>query len=132
MDAIQDTNAATDVVAIDTDPDAPMNPPKTTSEGVAVIETPNGEYPVNHRLRAEAMARDGLTTDKDGRISDELIAATAERLDREEAGRPSMDWTRDKLVAFAAKLPGVTHESDANKRAILDAINAATAAPSES
>lgn len=85
MDAIDNTNEAADVVAIDTDPDAPMQPPRQTETGVAMIATENGEYPANHRLRAEAMARAGVTTDKDELISDELIASTKERLEREDA-----------------------------------------------
>ncbi len=41
------------------------------------------QLPANHRLRAEALAGAGKTTDPDGIISDELISATAERLEAE-------------------------------------------------
>ncbi len=40
--------------------------------------------PVNHRLRAERLARDGKTTDAGGLITDDLIAATASRLDDDD------------------------------------------------
>jgi len=149
MDATDNNpDARADDLVADTAPAAPgtiaepevaetqSTDPIRNEEGFALIVTENGTYPANHRLRAEAMARDGVTTDADGMISDELIASTKDRLAREDAeakaNTPSMDWTRDRLVEFAARTPGAFHETDANKRAILDAINAATAAPSES
>lgn len=85
MDAIDNTKDAAEIVAIDTDPDAPMKPPHQTEAGVAMIATANGEYPANHRLRAEAMARAGVTHDEDGLIGDDLIASTKDRLEREDA-----------------------------------------------
>lgn len=52
-------------------------PPKTRKDGTAM----SGAYPLNHRLRAEALCKDGKTTDPDGLISAELIADTKARLD---------------------------------------------------
>lgn len=57
-------------------------PPAMDAEtGVAM----DGEFPHNHRLRAEAMAAAGVETDEAGLISDELIADAKERLAREKA-----------------------------------------------
>lgn len=101
-----------------------------TETGVAF----DGDYPANARLRAEALAADGKASDPTGIVSDELIAATADRVASEkaeaEANTPSLKWTRDDLAAEAARL-GVTHETDANKAAILAAITAAPAAPTQ-
>lgn len=44
-----------------------------------------GDLPLNHRLRAEALAVAGLEEDPEGLISEELIAGTAERLAVEAA-----------------------------------------------
>lgn len=80
-------------------------PPKTDDAGIVQ----HGGYPLNHRMRAEAMARAGVTTDEMGLIDDDLIAETVDRLkveDEEEAAKreaaerakPSMRWTRDQLA----------------------------------
>jgi hypothetical protein len=108
----------------------------------------DGEWPVNSRLRAEAMARGGVSTDPAGFISDDLIAETkgrlaeeaaeAERLtteakerdEAEAAKAPSSKWTLGDLAAEAARR-GVTVEGDATKAAILAALNAAPAATTE-
>jgi hypothetical protein len=109
-------------------------PPATTSAGVAL----HGEYPLNSRLRAEAMADADVTTDPDGLITDELIAETRDRLAAErkadadaeeearraEAAAPSMKWSEKRLRDEATRL-GLTLETDANKAAILAAIQAA-------
>lgn len=102
--------------------------PAMTADGVAMA----GDYPLNHRLRAEALADAGKSTDPDGLIADDLIAATADRLTRERADEPSMAWTRDRLAELAARTPGATFEEGANKRAILDAIKAAPTVSTES
>ncbi len=99
-----------------------------TETGVAQ----RGAYPLNSRLRAEAIAQAGESEDPDGIVTPELIADAAIRLDREAAEQadktPSMSWTRDRLVAHAATVPGATFEGDANKAAILAAIEGATRA----
>jgi len=108
-----------------------FNPPAIDAEtGVAM----DGDYPANIRLRAEALARDGKTSDPDGLIGDELIADAARRVKHDDAdaraaanATPSLDWTKAKLIAHAEGL-GLTIESDANKDAILADIHAASAA----
>lgn len=94
----------------------------------------DGEWPINLNFRAEAMARAGVTTDPAEMVSDQVIAETKDRLDSEateaakaDAGQPSMTWTRDRLIEEATRR-GAAFETDANKAAILDAINAAPAA----
>lgn len=52
--------------------------PQQTDTETGVFMT--GDYPTNHRLRAEALARARRKTDPDGIVSPELIADTAERL----------------------------------------------------
>lgn len=66
---------------------------KVTTEAESVVEerfpgiaTEGASgYPHNHRLRAEAFVADGIETDPDGLISDELIADTRARLEAEAA-----------------------------------------------
>lgn len=57
---------------------AEFSPPLVEADtGIAL----DGDYPVNHRLRAERLAEEGKDSDPGGVISDELIAATKERLE---------------------------------------------------
>lgn len=111
-------------------------PPAMTPEGVAL----DGGYPANLRLRAEALVADGKAEDPLGHVTPEFIAATAERLEAEakdaaerarqaEAGKPSLSWTKADLAAEAVRL-GVPVEGDANKAAILAAIEGAASASS--
>jgi len=85
--------------------DAPeWSPPKLDEKtGVAL----HGDYPVNSRLRAEALASDGKAEDPDGLVSRELIEDAGKRLaaDREaeaEARRISPRMTVADLEAIAA------------------------------
>ena len=106
--------------------------------------------PFNLRLRAEALVAAGKDGDPGERVTPELIAMTADRLEREkaaeeearaarEAARPSvnMSMSRDELVAVAddiqAKngLSAPLYESDANKATIIGAIEAARASGME-
>lgn len=91
----------------------------------------DGEWPVNHRLRAEAMARAGVTHDDAGEIEDWLIAETKDRLAAEDAeaesSTPSMAWKWDELAAYATS-HGVEFASTATKQDILNAIHAPAAA----
>lgn len=107
------------------------------AQGFAIVDG----YPANNRLRAEALAKAGKAEDPSGQITPELIAATGERLAAEEADRdaaerdaarntPTMKWTEDRLRKHAADL-GLAVEGDANKAAILAAIQAAPAAENE-
>jgi len=106
-------------------------PPKTDDAGIVQY----GQFPLNHRMRAEAMARAGVTTDEMGLIGDDLIAETVDRLKVEdeeaaakveaaERAKPSLRWTKDQLAEYAGK-NGVVFETDANKDTILAAIEAA-------
>lgn len=52
--------------------------PKTAKDGVAM----NGRYPVNHRLRAEALAAADKAEDPDGIVSKEAISGAGKRLAR--------------------------------------------------
>lgn len=94
-------------------------------------------FPLNHRLRGEALVAAGLAEDPAGHVTPDFIADTADRLDAErrdaaereaeaEANTPSMGWTRDRLVEEAGRR-GVAIPSNADKRAIVDALNPAPA-----
>lgn len=66
----------------DTDADRVTNGPSTEPEtGVAL----DGDYPLNHRLRAEALAAEGKSEDPGGLVSPELIADAGERMERAKA-----------------------------------------------
>lgn len=73
-------NSAAPIEGVDvvTDPNdgSTWSPPKRGEGGVELA----GEWPLNHRLRAEAMATAGVTTDPDGLIDDALIVDAGERL----------------------------------------------------
>jgi hypothetical protein len=105
--------------------------PEMTEEGVALLN----DYPVNHRLRAEAMARDGLSSDPDGMITPELITDAAERLDAEKAAAdaaareaPSMKWKLDDLRDAASKAnPPIAGAESMDKAALVDALTGAQA-----
>jgi hypothetical protein len=122
-------NAAPAVTPLATDPET----------GFAMM----GDLPVNGRLRAEALARSGATTDERGIVSDELIAATKDRLEREdaeaerlaeearkaEAQRPAVSTrlSLDKLKEIAAG-ENVAVGENPDKSTLVDAIEAARAA----
>lgn len=112
------------------EPAAPgWSPPKSDPEtGVALY----GDLPLNHRLRAEALADAGASEDPDGLILPELIEDARTRLKAtradEDRAVPSMRWERADLLAHAEKIPGLVIETDANKAAILKAITAASTA----
>lgn len=109
---------------------APKHDPET---GVAM----HGDYPFNSRLRAEALATAGKAEDPNGLIPPELIVDAAGRLERaaaaaEKAAReaPSVKWSEKRLRDEAARL-GLVVETDANKPAIVAAIEGATAPQTE-
>lgn len=111
--------------------------PDEFREAVVVRETGvamHGEYPLNSRLRAEALAGDGKGEDPDKLVTPELIADAADRLAREKAeadkaakAAPSMKWTEKALRDEADRL-GVAVTADNDKADILAAIEAAPAA----
>lgn len=74
--------------------------PATDKNGVA-LDAPGG-LPINHRLRAEALVAQGLSTDEAGIIADDLIADTAERLANEAKA--------EKAVAKSKKSEAPTAE----------------------
>lgn len=113
--------------------DAPEWSPPVHDEKTNVAM--QGGYPLNFRLRAEALAADGKATDPESLIEDDLIADAAGRLEREkkaadEAARnaPSMKWTEDKLRKHAATIPGLVIPDDYDKADILKAIESASGA----
>jgi hypothetical protein len=61
----------------------------------------DGQWPHNHRLRAEAMAKAGLDKDPDGMIPPALILDAAERIAAEEA------WEAELAEAELAARPPV-------------------------
>jgi len=93
-------------------------------------------WPVNHRLRAEALAQAGEGEDPAGYLTAEQIAETAERLEaeaaeareREEQAAPSEKWRRDDLVNAAAAR-GL--DTTGTKAELVKSITAADAANSE-
>ena len=63
-------------------------PPETDAKtGVAMA----GKHPLNHRLRAESLAKHNANSDPDGMVSDELIADTKKRLERETKAEKAAD-----------------------------------------
>lgn len=112
-----------------------MPEPEQTAEpanvyGVAML----GDYPLNFRLRAEAMAAAGVTTDPDGAISDDLIASTVERLavQTRAAVRPAVNARMgiDKLRTIAAA-EGVSIDAEASRDDIVFSIEAARGAANQ-
>lgn len=76
-------------------------PPETDeATGIAML---NG-YPVNLRLRAEALSKDGKAEDPDGLVAAELIEDAGDRLARERSSGPpavSDALSREKLERIA-------------------------------
>jgi len=64
--------------------DADWKPAEPGKDGVYTDEH---QLPLNHRLRAEALAKAGKTKDPGGQVTAELIAATAARLEAEAAAK---------------------------------------------
>lgn len=76
-------------------------PAMDVETGVAM----DGEFPHNHRLRAEALAKAGKATDPGGLISDELIADAKARLARLEEAEKSVAAEEAKAAKAASKNP---------------------------
>lgn len=55
-------------------------PPKVDAETGIAMAGEGGKYPLNHRLRAEALSKAGRKSDPDGLIDDALIVDAGERL----------------------------------------------------
>ena len=116
--------------------DTPQTLPPAVDEATGFAM--QGGFPLNARLRAEALADAGKTTDPEGLIGDDLIALTAERLDAERAdaakveadAMPSMEWTKERLLDEAAARQ-IPIEGNATKAQILEAINAGAPASTE-
>lgn len=123
--------AATDPAPTDETTAVGMEPPAVNDQGFAMA----GAYPLNFRLRAEALSQAGKTTDPDGLVDDAAIEDAGKRLAADAAARdanpataaPSLSMTRDQLVE-AAEARGLTVAPNDTKATILDAITAADAA----
>ncbi|MBA2718521.1 MAG: hypothetical protein H0U52_04630 [Chloroflexi bacterium] len=100
----------------------------------------DGDYPVNHRLRAERLVAEGKTSDPGGVISDELIAGTvtrmegekraeAERLADEEAANPPIraNMKTADLIKIA-EAQGIDISSAENNEQRVEMIDAARSA----
>lgn len=76
--------------------------PETIEDGTGVALDGDG-LPVNHRLRAERLARDGKETDEGGMVPDELIADAAARLESIAAAYPAVraNMRTDDLTKIA-------------------------------
>lgn len=92
--------------------------PKADASGVALV---NG-YPLNRRLRAEALSAAGKTDDPDGLVTSGDIAAAGVRL---KAETPSLAMPKADLAAIADRTPGAS--SDGTKADILGSITSAGA-----
>ncbi|MBA3668432.1 MAG: hypothetical protein H0W65_12060 [Sphingomonas sp.] len=116
---------------------AEHGPPSIEADtGIAL----DGDYPVNHRLRAERLVAEGKTSDPGGVIDDELIADTAtrmegdkraeaERLANEEAAFPPVRSNMKTAdLETIATAHGIDISSAENNQARVDMIEAARAA----
>jgi hypothetical protein len=72
---------------------ATWSPQKIVPETGVALE---GDYPANHRLRAEALSDAGLDADPDGIVSDELIADAGKRIAGERKYAEEVAAQRDK------------------------------------
>ncbi|HYD12734.1 MAG TPA: hypothetical protein VEC11_07790 [Allosphingosinicella sp.] len=82
------------------------SPAKPRQDGVFLDEH---KLPLNHRLRAEALAQAGAPEDPGGQVSPEVIADTAARLEAEKADaaaaeKPLAEQTIKELRATAERL----------------------------
>lgn len=115
----------------ETDQPEPLDSVTTALEaqGFPVLD----RYPANHRLRAEALAQEGVEADPANHITPEAIADAKARLDAEAKDAaehtPSANWTKAQLVDHATSA-GVDVDASATKADILNAIEAADPAPS--
>lgn len=80
--------------------------------GVALV----GGYPLNHRLRAEALAQDGKAEDPDGVVSPELIADASARMKRDAQAEVNAQAKADVEVKARAEA-----EAEAKAKADQDA-----------
>lgn len=109
MDDRPAAEAATDEV------ETTAPPRRHEKTGVAM----DGDYPHNHRLRAEALARDEKTEDPDGIISPELIADAKARLERaEEARQRAEEAEREAHPPVNARMPVADLEAIAGREGV--------------
>jgi len=110
----------------DVNSNAEILPPATNDQGFALLDA----YPLNLRLRAEALVKDGKETDDAGLVSDDDIAATKVRLDAEEAERhPAVNKRMKRAeVVGIAQAEGIEVADDDTVSTIVDKIEAARAA----
>lgn len=103
---MEDTTASPPATSTDTTTDAGIDvadwSPETIEAETGVVLDGDG-LPVNHRLRAERLARDGKATDATGAIDDDLIADASARLDAIAAAYPAVrvNMRTDDLTKIA-------------------------------
>lgn len=127
IDAETPAEAEADKEVVETAP--PAQDPET---GVALA----GGYPVNHRLRAEALFKAGKEEDPDAIVSNELIADAGARLKADEAAeaarRPAVSttMTREALDKIASD-EGLDPSAYSTKDDVVAAIEAKRASGTE-
>lgn len=119
--------------------------PEAAEHGPPMIEADtgialDGDYPVNHRLRAERLVAEGKTSDPGGVIGDELIADTATRMEgdkraeaerlaaEEEANPPVNSNMRIADLEKIATAQGIDISSASNNEQRVEMIDAARSA----
>jgi hypothetical protein len=95
----------------------------------------HGAYPLNHRLRAEALVDAGISSDPDGLIGDDLIVDTRDRVAAEAAAlvaakRELSDMKVAELRDLAVER-GVNVEPNATKADLISALQPAAAPTNE-
>lgn len=90
-----------------------------TETGVAM----DGDFPHNHRLRAEALSRAGEESDPDGLVSDDLIADAGARM---EAAEKAAKEAEEEAKRSASALRNMT-TAELEDQALKDGVDLSSA-----